>query len=359
MTVDTDHPVVVTGATGYVAGRLVERLLAEGLTVHAAVRDPDRRDRLAPLERLAERLPGRIRHFRADLLEPGSYAEAMAGCRIVFHTASPFSTVVGDPQRELVEPALEGTRNVLETAGCTDSVRRVVLTSSCAAVYGDNADLDETELGVFTEADWNTTSSLDHQPYSWSKTLAEREAWKLVREQDRWDLVVVNPSLVIGPAINPHARSESVEIVRQMGDGTMKAGVPDIGIGAVDVRDVAEGHFQVAFRPEARGRYILSGHDTSFPELVDLLRARYGGAFPLPRRTLPGWLVWLAGPMVNKAMTRRFVARNVGRPFRADNTRSRQELGIRYRALSESINALFEQLVKAGRIPRPRDGREA
>lgn len=94
MNIDTDLPVMVTGATGYVAGWLVQRLLEAGLTVHAAVRDPDSPDKLAHLQRIAAGKPGTMRYFRADLLEPGSYADAMAGCGTVFHTASPFTVTV-------------------------------------------------------------------------------------------------------------------------------------------------------------------------------------------------------------------------------------------------------------------------
>lgn len=352
MNIDTDLPVLVTGATGYVAGQLVQRLLEAGLTVHAAVRNPDDPDKLKHLQRIAAGQPGTIRYFRADLLEPGSYAEAMAGCGTVFHTASPFTVTVRDPQKELVDPALLGTRNVLETVNRTPSVRRVVLTSSCAAIYGDNADLDAAPNGVFTEAIWNTSSSLAHQPYSYSKTVAEREAWKIAGAQPRWDLVTINPSLVIGPGINPYATSESFEIVRQMGDGTMQMGVPDLGMGAVDVRDVADAHVRAAFMPGANGRYIVSGHNTSLPAMAATLLERYGADYPIPRRILPKWLVWSIGPLVNKGVTRRVVARNVGLPWRADNRRSRDELGIRYRPLAESMNDFFQQLIETGQLKR-------
>ncbi|KWE60689.1 diaminohydroxyphosphoribosylaminopyrimidine deaminase [Burkholderia sp. MSMB2157WGS] len=352
MDIDTDRPVMVTGATGYVAGWLVQRLLEAGLTVHAAVRDPDSPDKLKHLQRIAAGKPGTIRYFRADLLEPGSYEDAMAGCAIVFHTASPFTVTVRDPQKELVDPALLGTRNVLETVNRTPSVRRVVLTSSCAAIYGDNADLAATPNGMFTEAIWNTSSSLAHQPYSYSKTVAEREAWQIARRQQRWDLVTINPSLVIGPGINPYATSESFEIVRQMGDGTMKAGVPDLGMGAVDVRDVADAHLRAAFLPSANGRYIVSAHDTNLPAMAATLLERYGADYPIPRRILPKWLVWLVGPLVNKSVTRRVIARNVGLRWRADNSRSRNELGIRYRPLAESMNDFFQQLVETGQLRR-------
>ena len=352
MQIDTSTPVMVTGATGYVAGRLVERLLEEGVTVHAAVRDPDDSHKLQYLNAIAEKTPGSIRYFKADLLSPGSYAEAMAGCSVVFHTASPFTTTVKDPQKELVEPAQLGTRNVLETVNETPSVKRVVLTSSCAAIYGDNADLKHTASGVFTEADWNTSSSLDHQPYAYSKTVAEKEAWKIADAQDRWDLVTINPSLVVGPGINPNATSESFDILCQFGDGTARPGVPDVGIGVVDVREVAEAHLRAAWLPEANGRYILSGHNTDFPEMAAVLRRRFGKKYPIPKRTLPKAAVWLVGPVVNKTLTRKFVSRNVNLPWRADNSRSREQLGIQYRPLDESLNEFFQQLVDSGQLKK-------
>lgn len=149
------------------------------------------------------------------LLDEGSYAEAMTGCQIVFHTASPSKVEVADPQKELVDPAQLGTRNVLAEVNRTPSVKRVFQTSSCAAIYGDNADLKKTPNGIFTEEIWNPSSSLDHQPYSYSKTVAEKEAWRINEKQSRWDLVTINPTLVIGPGVNPHATSESFKLIKQ------------------------------------------------------------------------------------------------------------------------------------------------
>lgn len=358
-TIDPKAPVLVTGATGYVAGRLVEKLLAEGHTVHAAVRDPDDAGKLHYLDALAAEAPGpspptsSIRYFEADLLRPGSYAEAMAGCELVFHTASPFTLDVRDPVKELIEPAKLGTRNVLEEAGRTPSVKRVVLTSSCAAIYGDNADLEATPNGIFTEEVWNTSSSVEHQPYSYSKTLAEREAWEIAGRQDRWDLVAVNPSLVLGPGINPHGTSESFQILEQFGDGTLKTGVPRCGFGVVDVRDVAEGHYRAGYTPAAQGRYIVSGHDSDLADLAAILRPRFGDRYPIPTRILPKWLVWLVGPILNKGTTRKFVARNMGLPWRGDNRKSVRELGLSYRPLEETVCEFFQQMVDAGVFEAP------
>ena len=278
--IDKSKPVLVTGATGYVASWLVKRLLDEGLTVHAAVRNPDKKEKIAHLNALAENSSGTIKYFKTDLLEPGSYDEAMKDCELVFHTASPFTTNVEDPQKNLIDPAVKGTENVLETTGNTPSVKRVVVTSSCAAIYTDAIDTVNAPNGVLTEEVWNTTSSLDYQPYSYSKTLAEKKAWEMAEAQEQWDLVTVNPSLVMGPPLNPRVTtSESFNILMQLGDGTMKMGSPKMGIGLVDLRDVAEAHFKAGFTPEAHGRYITSAHNTNFYEMGKALLPKFGDRF--------------------------------------------------------------------------------
>ena len=152
---------MVTGANGYVASWLVKRLLDDGLTVHAAVRNPNDEKKIAHLKEAAAKSSGQIKFFAGDLLKPGSYKAAMEGCELVYHTASPFTTTVKDPQKELIDPAVKGTENVLRSATEVDSVKRVVVTSSCAAIYGDAIDTVNAPGGKLTEEIWNTTSSLE------------------------------------------------------------------------------------------------------------------------------------------------------------------------------------------------------
>lgn len=352
-TINRHSPVMVTGATGYVAGQLVKKLLEDGLTVHAPVRDPGNPEKLKYLNQIADATPGQIKYFKADLLAPRSYSEAMDGCELVFHTASPFKIDVKDAQKELIDPAKLGTRNVLETANETSSVKRVVLTSSCAAIYGDNIDLEKTPNRIFTEEIWNTSSSLEHNPYSYSKTVAEREAWEVHDAQSRWDLVVINPTLVIGPGINPFATSESFNLIKQMGDGTLKAGAPRWGFGVVDVRDLAQAHYNAGFTPEANGRNIISAHNTDMFEMSQTLLDKYGDNYPVPRKAVPKWLLWLIGPFVDKVMTRKVISRNIDHPWRGDNSKGIRELGVTYRSLSESMNDFFQQMIDSGLLKSP------
>ncbi|MDR9442071.1 MAG: SDR family oxidoreductase [Schleiferiaceae bacterium] len=346
---NTSMPVLVTGATGYVAGWLVKRLLEEGHTVHATVRQPAHQEKRAHLDELGEKLPGTLKIFQADLLEEGSFAQAMEGCSVVFHTASPFTLNVEDPQKELIDPAVKGTENVLQQAKKNPTVQRVVLTSSCAAIYTDASDTAQAPEGGLTEAHWNETASLEYQPYSYSKTLAERRAWELAQEQQQWDLVTINPSFVLGPALQKgDVTSESYNLLRQLGDGTMKQGVPRMGIGLVDVRDVAEAHYRAAFTPTAQGRYITSGHNTDFLEIAQQLLPRYGGPYPIPRKALPKWLLLLIGPLVNKIFSRKMVRRNVNVPFRVNNQKIKKELDLNFRPMRETVEDSFQYMIDSG-----------
>ncbi len=345
--IDTSIPVMITGTTGYVAGWIVKNLLEAGATVHAPVRDPDNSGKLAHLTAIAGASPGTLKFFKADLLDEGSYAQAMQGCGIVFHTASPFTLNVNDPQKQLIDPALKGTQNVLAEANRQQSVTRVVLTSSCAAIHGDNIDSLNVPDKTLTEEHWNQTSSLDHIPYSYSKTLAEREAWTIAEAQSRWKLVAINPAFVLGPALNNQPTSESFALIRQFGDGTFRFGAPQLEFGTVDVRDLARAHLAAAYISDARGRHIISGRTASLMELVDCLRDEYGQAYPLPKMVTPKWLMWLVGPFMAN-VTRKYLARNINHPLRFDNSKSVRDLGMTYRPLNDTMVEMFKSAIDRG-----------
>ena len=170
-------PVLVTGATGYIASWVIKNLLEQGHTVHATVRDLNKKPSFAHLDKIAAETTGTLKLFKANLLEPNSFDEAMQGCEIVLHMASPF--VVSnfkDALKDIIEPAVLGTENVLNSVNKTESVKRVIVTSSIAATYGDAIDIQHTAKNEFDESHWNTTSSETHQPYPYSKVIAERKA---------------------------------------------------------------------------------------------------------------------------------------------------------------------------------------
>ncbi|MCU0664654.1 MAG: NAD-dependent epimerase/dehydratase family protein [Myxococcota bacterium] len=342
-----DAPILVTGGSGYIASHVVAQLLQAGRAVRTTVRDKGSPLSVAHLVALAKKAPGTLTLFEADLLEPGSFDEAAQGCQVVIHMASPFKLAgLDNPVRQLIVPAVEGTRNVLRAAERARTVERVVLTSSVAAVYGDSADLAALGKTAFDDKDWNTTSSETHQPYSYSKTAAEREAWKLVKEFNRFDLVCINPGFVMGPSLSKRADSTSIDFMINLAGGKFKMGVPDLRFALVDVRDVAAAHIAAATLAQASGRYILTSGSLSVLDMADLMRARLPRPYPLPKRLAPKFIVWLAGP--SQGFSRRFVKQNVGWPLAFDNSRSISELRIQYTSPTKTLVDHVAQLEADG-----------
>lgn len=347
LNIKPNQKVMITGATGYVAGWIVKELLEKGLTVHAPIRNIKDTKKFQHLLDLEKTSAGAIKFFEADLLVDGSYKEAMEGCEIVFHTASPFKLNVDNAQKELIEPALMGTRNVLDQVNQTPSVKKVVLTSSCVAVSGDNTDVSKTKNGRFTEDDWNETSSEAYQPYYYSKTIAEKEAWKIADAQDKLKMVVINPHFVMGPGIKPTATSESFSFMKEMAGKKFAAGVPDLALAMVDVRDVAKMHMFAAFHPKAQGRYLTFCQDITFWEMAQILRSKYGNMYSLPARKIPKLMAWAVGPILDKSVTRRMIKHNVGIRWKGDNSKSKRDFNMSYRDAKQTLTDMFDQLVEA------------
>ncbi|WP_257225861.1 MULTISPECIES: aldehyde reductase [unclassified Acinetobacter] len=343
----TTRQILVTGATGYIASWVIKNLLELGHTVHATVRDLNKTSGFAHLEKIAADTTGTLKLFQANLLDEGAFDSAMQGCDIVIHMASPFVvTNYKDAIKDIIEPAILGTENVLNSVNKTESVQRVVVTSSIASTYGDAIDILQTEHNEFDESHWNTSSSETHQPYPYSKVMAERKAWDMQKAQQRWNLVCVNPALVMGPSLTASTQSGSVEVLQQFANGMTLAGVPPMWNGIVDVRDVADAHVQAALNPKASGRYIISGGTLSLLEMGKILRSHFGNKFPFPRNTLPKFAFKAFGPLAG--FPRKFVELNMGYPIYFNADKSKKELGIEYRDIQNSVVEHFQQLLDDG-----------
>ena len=165
--------VLVTGASGYVAGHCMLRLLHDGYRVRGTLRSLKRAGEVRQwlTKARGEIDPGDALSFvEAELTKPSGWDAAMEGVRYVLHVASPIpSTMPKDPD-DLIVPAREGTLNVMRAAS-RGAVQRVVQTSSSTAIsYGR----DDPNSHLFTEADWTDPEHKDNVPYTRSKTIAER-----------------------------------------------------------------------------------------------------------------------------------------------------------------------------------------
>jgi len=137
----TDHPICVTGASGFIASHLVRELMEKGYNVKGTVRDlshPEKYSFLTSLPKADQHLE----LVESELLTSGSYDHAVRGCEYVIHTASPYFLDVKDPQQDLVDPAVKGTLNVLKSCEISKQVKKVIITSSVAAITDETGNYD-------------------------------------------------------------------------------------------------------------------------------------------------------------------------------------------------------------------------
>jgi len=261
--------VLVTGASGYIASWLVKLLLDRGYGVRATVRDlgnPEKTKHLCALEGANERL----QLVKANLLDEGTFDAAVDGCEGVFHTASPFYIDIKDPQAEMLDPAVKGTLNVLNACAKASSVKRVVVTSSIAAVIYNS----RPRLSAVVDETWFSDAEYCKQSKAWyqlSKTLAEETAWKFAKENGI-DIVTINPGMVIGTLLQPTLNTSCAAILKLMNGSST---YPNFTFSWVSVKDVAEAHILAYEVPSANGRYLLVEKVAHYSEIVKILSKLY------------------------------------------------------------------------------------
>ncbi len=320
--------VCVTGASGFLGIHIVECLLDRGFRVRATVRDADNPTKTRALRSLDH--DDRLELRSADITVPGVFDDIVADVPYVVHVASSVLQTAKDPQRQIVDVAVLGTRGILAAADASNAVRRVVLTSSSSAV------VDETRphTHVFDESDWNEGATLESDPYALSKTLAEREAWRHVEPSSGYDLVAINPTMVLGP-IRDHAHlGSSPSIIADLVSGAFPL-VPDLTFQWVDVREVAHAHVEALVRDDASGRYLVSGHTASLHEVARILREGLGG-HRAPRRSMPNAFMYIAA-LFDDRLSWGFLKRNLGIRRDVDNRRAVRELGVEHRSLADAV----------------------
>lgn len=330
--------VFVSGGSGYIAGFLIRQLVEAGWTVHTSIRNLARE---AEVRDSIGTDNSKLRFFAADLTSDAGWAEAMAGCTHVAHVASPLPSNAPKSDDELIVPARDGALRALKAARAA-GVKRFVMTSSMAAIAYGQGD----EKRVFTEADWTDPASPDAYAYVKSKTIAERAArdW-VAAEGGDMEFCTVNPSLVLGP-LQSGDFSTSLEAIKKLLEGSMP-GMPDLGFGIVDVRDVADMHVRCLTAPDMAGeRFICSGPFLMMSEVAKILRDGLGPqARKVPKLKLPNWLVRIAArfdPVISQ------VVGELGKRRESPANHAREVLGWVPRPVEESVLDTARDMIRLG-----------
>jgi nucleoside-diphosphate-sugar epimerase len=339
--------VLVTGGSGFVGSHVILQLLSAGYDLRTTVRSLKREAGVrAMLRDAGVDATERLAFFAADLERDDGWREAVSGCDYVIHVASPIPAAAPKHEDELIRPARDGALRVLK-ASRDARVKRVVLTSSCGAIYYGHP----PQTAPFDEMTWTNTAG-DMSAYVRSKAIAERAAWDfMAAEGGALELSVVNPTGIFGPVLGSGV-SSSIELVTRLLKGM--PGCPRLFFGVVDVRDVADLHLRAMTHPAAKGeRFIASSGDLmSMLDIARVLKAHLGDAArKVPARELPNWLVRFASRF---DPTLRPLVPLLDSTRRATSAKARHLLGWRPLPPEDAVVATAESLIRVGVVPAHR-----
>nr|AGJ50590.1 DFR1 [Tulipa fosteriana]AGL98405.1 dihydroflavonol 4-reductase [Tulipa fosteriana] len=265
-------PVVVTGASGYVGSWLVMKLLENGYTVRATVRDPKDLRKIKPLLDLRGS-DEQLTIWKADLNEEGSFDDAFNGCTGVFHVATPMDFESIDPENEVIKPTINGVLSILRSCKKVGTVKRVIFTSSAGAVKFQEEQMLEYDENSWSDIDFCRRVKMTGWMYFVSKTLAEKAAWEFAKENDI-QLISIIPTLVVGPFIStsmPPSMITALSLIT--GNDSHYSILKQIQLVHLD--DLCVAHIFLFEKPEASGRYICSSYDTTIWDLAKFMKDRY------------------------------------------------------------------------------------
>lgn len=326
----TSKTVLVTGASGYIGKHVVVALLRAGHKVRGSVRSPDQGNAVAATaaRHLGDLPAGRLSAPILDLGSDRGWDEALAGADALVHTASPFPFTQPRDADEIIRPAVDGTLRALAAAEAS-GVKRVVLTSSVVAVmYGGFPQARAS----YSEADWTDGDDTRLTAYARSKTLAERAAWRFVKDHPGMGLTTINPSLVLGTPLDDRYGT-SLQVVERL-IASKDPALPDLTFGIVNVADVATAHVRALERPETAGqRFICSNGERSFVDMARVIARALPDRRIVTRRA-PNLLIRTLGYFDRSIGT---ILPDLGRHPRYDNSAARQALGIEFKGADDTI----------------------
>ena len=325
---------LVTGASGYIGSHVVGNLLSKGMEVRATVRDSSDPERVDHLKSLKVAEGGRLEIIEMDVLDAVAVENAVLGCNNIIHTAAvlTFGRGIKDPEKEVVDPSVIGTKNVLDAIDNNGEVKCLVHTSSVAAVRPQNWKNGE----VLDENSWANDAKLKTDAYSLAKYSSERlvRDWYESKEDKELRMITINPCVVLGPVLSKRHLTTSPSIVMMLINNEIPFIVP-VDISIVDVRDVAEAHVKSLSEGKNSGRYLLASGNLWLAEIAKKIKMNYP-KIKVPSKQLP-YLISLVASIFNSRISFSWARRNLGKRLFWDSNRAKNELGIDWISPTESV----------------------
>ena len=286
--------VLLTGVNGFVGAHVLDALLKSNCRVRGVVRSLSKSDYLSLKYSQAGDSGDLTFEAVPDIEAPHALDQVVTGVEYICHVASPYFTDAKDPVKELIEPAVNGTKNVMSSAIKARNLKKLTVLSSFASVV----DLSKNPRAgyIYTDKDWDPLTYEEASKngilgYHASKTFAEKAAWdtwKSAKENGTisWDLVTFCPPMIYGPPQHEIDASKGIDGLNtslkrlvtsvQGKDPAFAPKVATPGLPAwVDVRDVAQAHVNaLGLKPGVSERFLLCGGVDYYEDGIHGLRAR-------------------------------------------------------------------------------------
>ena len=312
-----EERVLLTGITGFVGLAVASELLTQGFHIRATVR---KREQEPEIRRLLGELATQdnLEFVLADLLSDSRWTEAAKGCTYVIHAASPVVIGKVDDENQLIAPAVDGTRRVLNAAKEAE-VRRVVLTSTALTVVGHITDR------VGGPDDYTPADLPNNTVYTKSKIMAEDVARAFMRANpDGPAITTIHPGVIIGPPLRPDEDSESIALFRGIMNREQPL-VPPVAFPLADVRDVAWVHIAAMTATDSDNHRYLVSFTEKPQKMIDIANALRANGYPkAPKREIP-WPVLRVIALFNSEIAG--IVKSVrGRSMRLDTSNTQSDL---------------------------------
>lgn len=349
MAAANDSPLVlVTSASGFIATHIIKQLQESNYKVRGVVPNLEDEKKIEHLHTLCPEAEVKLELVQADTSKADAWEEPIKDAQYVIHVISPFPKNNSKDDNELVQPAVDETLAVLKACVAAKTVKRVLMTSSTAAILSHSDAGSDNK--VYTEEDWSDPTKLD--PYGKCKTLAEKAAWAYVKElpeEEKLALTVINPSYVMGPVL-PGTRCFSSEVVKVLLERDIPV-VPKLNFSIVDVRDVAAAHVKAMTMEEAAGkRFIVNASEMWMKDIAQVLVKEFKSqGYNVPTMNCPNFVLQLRS-LYDKTV-KKFLPQ-VGKVLKLDNTQMKDTLKITPRESKETIIDMAYSLIEGGFIKK-------
>lgn len=334
----------VTGSTGLLGSNLVFDLLNKGHSVYALVRSMAKAKAI-----FGEQLPQGLELVVGDLDHISDLASTLAHCDTVFHTAAYFREYYqpGDHWPILERINVSATREMLEAAE-NQGIKRFIHTSSSGTI--DPTVQDESS---------SPNPYAEKNLYFKSKVLAEEEVKKFLSQGPAMDVMMVLPGWMMGPYDS--APTASGQLILDIIHGKIP-GYFDGGTSTVDARDVANAMIAIAEKGQRGERYIVGGNYLSLKALNENI-AQLSGVKGATRKIPNGIILLIASLSETWAkisgsptvMTREGISTMLEK-HHLNSAKAKQELGITFRSLRETLTDEIHWYKQRGKIKVPLKG---